>query len=133
MRHFCLVRVRSSSRDRRRCAGRPPTAPLSFRCSPRHRHLHSFPTRRSSDLPHCDPTINLYDRIHAVRGPKVEAVWDVAARGRSEEHTSELQSPMYLVCRLLLEKKKQMKGRTFDDLKVAAYSTDGTQAEQAAA
>src|SRR5437879_9455796 len=29
---------------------------------------------------------------------------------RSEEHTSELQSPMYLVCRLLLEKKK---GSTF--------------------
>src|SRR5437879_8727093 len=28
------------------------------------------------------------------------------ALGRSEEHTSELQSPMYLVCRLLLEKKK---------------------------
>src|SRR5437762_4500575 len=27
---------------------------------------------------------------------------------RSEEHTSELQSPMYLVCRLLLEKKKQL-------------------------
>src|SRR5437763_8542835 len=32
-----------------------------------------------------------------------------ALRGvrRSEEHTSELQSPMYLVCRLLLEKKKK--------------------------
>src|SRR5437764_12882068 len=28
---------------------------------------------------------------------------------RSEEHTSELQSPMYLVCRLLLEKKKNIK------------------------
>src|SRR5437879_9419619 len=28
---------------------------------------------------------------------------------RSEEHTSELQSPMYLVCRLLLEKKKHKK------------------------
>src|SRR5437764_4414277 len=27
---------------------------------------------------------------------------------RSEEHTSELQSPMYLVCRLLLEKKKNI-------------------------
>src|SRR5690348_18009565 len=27
-------------------------------------------------------------------------------RGRSEEHTSELQSPVHLVCRLLLEKKK---------------------------
>src|SRR5437763_13162247 len=30
-----------------------------------------------------------------------------SAPGRSEEHTSELQSPMYLVCRLLLEKKKK--------------------------
>src|SRR5437762_6880765 len=30
---------------------------------------------------------------------------------RSEEHTSELQSPMYLVCRLLLEKKKNCLGR----------------------
>src|SRR5437762_10683020 len=32
-----------------------------------------------------------------------------ATRLRSEEHTSELQSPMYLVCRLLLEKKKKKK------------------------
>src|SRR3712207_7026078 len=37
--------------------------------------------------------------------------WDAPARllrlnGRSEEHTSELQSRQYLVCRLLLEKKK---------------------------
>src|SRR4051794_41553601 len=32
-----------------------------------------------------------------------EAVLD----GRSEEHTSELQSPVHLVCRLLLEKKKK--------------------------
>src|SRR5437764_14260304 len=30
-----------------------------------------------------------------------------SGRPRSEEHTSELQSPMYLVCRLLLEKKKK--------------------------
>src|SRR5437764_14837998 len=36
-------------------------------------------------------------------------------RSRSEEHTSELQSPMYLVCRLLLEKKKKKsKYRTLD-------------------
>src|SRR6202162_6671701 len=37
----------------------------------------------------------------------------VARRGqkRSEEHTSELQSPRYLVCRLLLEKKKQTSTR----------------------
>src|SRR5437763_7609194 len=34
---------------------------------------------------------------------------DRVAPPRSEEHTSELQSPMYLVCRLLLEKKKKTK------------------------
>src|SRR4051794_41315479 len=34
--------------------------------------------------------------------------------GRSEEHTSELQSPVHLVCRLLLEKKKkQIKERNY--------------------
>src|SRR5437764_5667570 len=33
--------------------------------------------------------------------------------GRSEEHTSELQSPMYLVCRLLLEKKKKNKRASY--------------------
>src|SRR5437762_7876343 len=44
-----------------------------------------------------------------------DRVGGVVARGRrpqqarSEEHTSELQSPMYLVCRLLLEKKKKKK------------------------
>ena len=32
-------------------------------------------------------------------------IWNRWNIGRSEEHTSELQSPMYLVCRLLLEKK----------------------------
>src|SRR5437879_10293936 len=31
----------------------------------------------------------------------------ILEQNRSEEHTSELQSPMYLVCRLLLEKKKK--------------------------
>src|SRR5256885_12716479 len=35
--------------------------------------------------------------------------WPRAARRRSEEHTSELQSPCNLVCRLLLEKKKKKK------------------------
>src|SRR5437763_9402734 len=43
---------------------------------------------------------------------------DSAAQGRhcrSEEHTSELQSPMYLVCRLLLEKKKKGKAGALCD------------------
>src|SRR5437762_11536887 len=38
---------------------------------------------------------------------RVETMVSMANLNRSEEHTSELQSPMYLVCRLLLEKKKK--------------------------
>ena len=29
-------------------------------------------------VPHCDPTVNLHDHIHALRGDRVEAVWPVA-------------------------------------------------------
>src|SRR5437762_6776952 len=47
---------------------------------------------------------------------KVFAAWPGCAASqnslRSEEHTSELQSPMYLVCRLLLEKKKKKEKTT---------------------
>src|SRR5438445_10243813 len=56
------------------------------------------------------------DRLrHGARGPRRDPVdFDAAVDGRreahqgerSEEHTSELQSRQYLVCRLLLEKKK---------------------------
>src|SRR5437762_10306286 len=38
---------------------------------------------------------------------------------RSEEHTSELQSPMYLVCRLLLEKKHHSKANTLPHMHVS--------------
>src|SRR5262245_64269682 len=41
----------------------------------------------------------------------------VSKKGRSEEHTSELQSLRHLVCRLLLEKKKNTKTKTNDDYK----------------
>src|SRR5258708_21154153 len=44
------------------------------------------------------------------------------ASWRSEEHTSELQSPDHLVCRLLLEKKKIIKASTDLDIQ-AVYST----------
>ncbi len=33
--------------------------------------------------PHCDPTVNLYDVIHAVRGDTLQAIWPIEARGRS--------------------------------------------------
>src|SRR5437763_11745674 len=41
--------------------------------------------------------------LPTLSGDIAHQTWKTA---RSEEHTSELQSPMYLVCRLLLEKKK---------------------------
>src|SRR2546426_9145555 len=43
------------------------------------------------------------------RGRRPSRRRGLAARRRSEEHTSELQSPCNLVCRLLLEKKKKDK------------------------
>src|SRR3712207_8927602 len=42
---------------------------------------------------------------------KTAVVEAILARARSEEHTSELQSRQYLVCRLLLEKKKKVQPR----------------------
>ncbi len=35
-------------------------------------------------VPHCDPTVNLYDRIFVTRGEQVEAVWKIDARGMSQ-------------------------------------------------
>ena len=35
-------------------------------------------------VPHCDPSVNLYDSIHCLRGDRVEAVWPIAARGMSQ-------------------------------------------------
>src|SRR2546422_5812162 len=40
-------------------------------------------------------------------GVKTKALNQAVQRNRSEEHTSELQSRLHLVCRLLLEKKKE--------------------------
>jgi D-serine deaminase-like pyridoxal phosphate-dependent protein len=34
--------------------------------------------------PHCDPTFNLYDKLHVVRGATVDSVWEISARGRSD-------------------------------------------------
>src|SRR5437763_14539598 len=74
----------------------------------------SFPTRRSSDLPTlsqglpCAASTSLSTRRRRkARAHSRRLIFCSAAdTRRSEEHTSELQSPMYLVCRLLLEKKK---------------------------
>src|SRR5204862_6459698 len=93
-----------------------------------HRSLHSFPTRRSSDLfsrtvSVLDPASNTVLHVIPVTGdpfgvrvaPGDSVLWVTtnadSVYARSEEHTSELQSRRDLVCRLLLEKKKQ-KGRS---------------------
>src|SRR5438552_9161097 len=55
-----------------------------------------------------------FARSRRARGPEacVRGPTGGAMRLRSEEHTSELQSPDHLVCRLLLEKKKNNKNTT---------------------
>src|SRR5438105_15852428 len=73
-----------------------------------HRDLHSFPTRRSSDLRHADRlALEIAHRLDLAVGEDDHAE-DGLACLRSEEHTSELQSRVDLVCRLLLEKKKKI-------------------------
>src|SRR5947207_8806218 len=98
-----------------------------FRCYGAHRDLHSFPTRRSSDLERSevrdaqtllspvadDPSLGV-GRVDVRLGAVV----------RSEEHTSELQSHSDLVCRLLLEKKKKMKRHLFDGSLVSLWRLD---------
>src|SRR2546426_7850632 len=75
-----------------------------------------FPYRRSSDLLiHGRPKGFAHFRRHHAGATLFLAFQDRpgihhhprALRKRSEEHTSELQSPCNLVCRLLLEKKKK--------------------------
>src|SRR5205814_10303850 len=99
--------------------------------SPPHLHPHSFPTRRSSDLPYAAQ--ELFKKHEAEVGvtmvpfhnmvyvedqakylpedevpPNARVLKISGTELRSEEHTSELQSLRHLVCRLLLEKKKKM-------------------------
>src|SRR2546426_9110190 len=56
-------------------------------------------------LPICDEATG--DAVVIDPGDDIERVQEILVRHRSEEHTSELQSPCNLVCRLLLEKKKK--------------------------
>src|SRR5947209_1329061 len=77
--------------------------------------LHSFPTRRSSDLgdrrggPQGPCVLRAVDRPGENRPRRRHPEVGDPGPGRSEEHTSELQSRQYLVCRLLLEKKKEVR------------------------
>src|SRR5260370_22812472 len=87
-----------------------------------------FPTRRSSDLgTRQGPGIGVFFRLRGRfrrrpldhrsgdggSGAGGGAVFGVVYALRSEEHTSELQSHLNLVCRLLLEKKKESNRRQY--------------------
>src|SRR5699024_12572242 len=95
---------------------------FSFHSSPSLRDLHSFPTRRSSDLRHAEmcnlssylakqaqspESVTNHDEVLSAVNRMIDAEREMrnAVERRSEEHTSELQSRFDLVCRLLLEKK----------------------------
>src|SRR5688500_19664974 len=94
-------------------------------------YLHTFPTRRSSDLEKAQRAWDQAKKDYVTKVSQAQAKmrevgadyqrqqnllkivqeiianFTVRAPARSEEHTSELQSPCNLVCRLLLEKKKR--------------------------
>src|SRR5205085_9855452 len=102
---------------------------FSFYSYRHYRVLHSFPTRRSSDLAFMAilPVIVLAGPFDALwvganrkqtadgklnpdsERPVLASLGKGRHSRRSEEHTSELQSQSNLVCRLLLEKKKKNK------------------------
>src|SRR5262245_64226483 len=100
------------------------TSPGSFIFEPSadHCELPSFPTRRSSDLQIAEAaskTVQAQNRGLTNR-PEIQALVQTMSDrtkiiereiARSEEHTSELQSLRHLVCRLLLEKKKNRRNQ----------------------
>src|SRR5215203_6303573 len=59
--------------------------------------------------------------VAPLRHPRGSRLSADCAQHRSEEHTSELQSRQYLVCRLLLEKKKNKK-KICDNVKITNHS-----------
>src|SRR5690242_3032347 len=81
---------------------------LMFERNVDHLDLHSFPTRRSSDLCPARTLAKSSCFCASVLASWMKAISRAGTPRRSEEHTSELQSHVNLVCRLLLEKKKLM-------------------------
>src|SRR5262245_64952055 len=102
---------------------------LYHSCSRSPPDLHSFPTRRSSDLRRAPTSLAEPSASHAP--PRARAGLPAAAPAvrplRSEEHTSELQSLRHLVCRLLLEKKNTNYSANSVHQQCYLYGFDGRQ------
>src|SRR5437879_7836737 len=85
-----LFRSEDSRRELEKATALEPDNPAAhYQLGRLYKEMHTLDRARAE----FDRTAELESRI-------------VGLERRSEEHTSELQSPMYLVCRLLLEKKK---------------------------
>ena len=70
-------------------AGAPPGATYRFMgdehgavVDPAGRHAWRLGDLVRLVVPHCDPTVNLYDSYHVFAGDTLEAIWPVSARGR---------------------------------------------------
>src|SRR5699024_12220037 len=104
-----------------------------FYCHAHYPDLHSFPTRRSSDLRSRSKLPGYFSdalKVCRKRQRKVEILCEGESvpvpvqaldNVRSEEHTSELQSRFDLVCRLLLEKKKNISIQIYTYLAIKLY------------
>src|SRR5256886_13730416 len=75
---------------------------LSVHREREHEHAARLPETGHGELARADEPPGRGQRLELLFGP-------AALHGRSEEHTSELQSQSNLVCRLLLEKKKKLR------------------------
>src|SRR5256885_9285590 len=97
---------------------RPPRSTL-FPYTTLFRSLMVLPTARhlASYTDSCQKCLRFRER-----GNLRKDTWHDPGKRRSEEHTSELQSPCNLVCRLLLEKKSETQYRAIRKLTVIAPS-----------
>src|SRR2546422_1818969 len=82
------------------CAWRRPGGPFLVDVVVQGRVVHGARPRPATESIDLAVTLAIMDRPKRSRASSAESV-------RSEEHTSELQSRLHLVCRLLLEKKKK--------------------------
>src|SRR5699024_12404008 len=100
---------------------------IFFYCCLPHLDLHSFPTRRSSDL--YNSIFLKLNILYIIARTPMRIIFSFliyfTPLSRSEEHTSELQSRFDLVCRLLLEKKKHALARYTPIIKFRVNNTTG--------
>src|SRR5438309_9237655 len=94
------------------------------------RDLHSFPTRRSSDLLGFADSLGTNDHFIPVGKPapprprRLEIFTSLMMASDRKSTRSELQSQFHIVCRLLLEKKNQLDGMVYNVEKLMKENAD---------